>query len=235
MHSFRRLSEEELKLFAGRIARNLEGRPLDLPAAAHREAVAEMVRRLGAAAGYYEILGVDPAAPVLEIHEAYERAARLVHPNHAQRLGLTGREGVLTLLFERWTEAYLSLSHPDSRKQYDRERPDWSSAPRAAVARAQEAHRLYEQARILAGAEKYHAAVELLREVVRTTPKADYLALLGLLQTKNPFWLHSAEEHLRRAIALGAQDPALPAALAEVQRRIESGDSEHDSREVEIL
>jgi len=78
---------------------------------------------------------------------------------------------------------------------------------------------------------------------VRTTPKPDYLSLLGLLEAKNPRWLHHAEEHLRRAIALGAKDTVLPTALAEVRRRIEAGETaatgvrgaESDSQDVEIL
>jgi tetratricopeptide (TPR) repeat protein len=109
------------------------------------------------------------------------------------------------------------------------------------VSRNEEAQRLYDRARSLAAAEQYHAAIELLREAVRTTPKADYLALLGLFEARNPRWLHHAEEHLRKAIAQGSKDSSLPAALAEVRRRIESGDtagssaSGGDSQEVEFL
>jgi curved DNA-binding protein CbpA len=234
MLPFRSLSEEELRLFTDRIACSLVEKPLDLPEAEHREEIASLVRRVGTAS-YYEILGLDSMAPILAIHEAYERLARIVHPEHAERVGLAGREGVLEMLFEQVTEAYLTLSHSGNRKQYDRERPDRDGDRPPPVSRDQEAQRLYEEARILAADEKFHAAVELLREAVRTTPKPDYLALLGLLQTKNPFWLRSAEEHLRRAIALGAKDPALPAALEEVQRRIESGDTSHVSRDGEIL
>lgn len=232
MPPVRRVSEEELRLFSDRIVRSLAERPAELAVAAHREEVASLVRRVGEAS-FYEMLGVDPAAPVLKVHEAYERVARQVHPSNAERLDLTGREGVLNLLFERVTEAYLTLSYTDRRKVYDRESP--AAPPPVAVPRADEAHRLFEKARVLAAAEQLHAAVELLREAVRTTPKADYLALLGLLQTRNRLWLRHAEENLRQAIAKGARDPALPAALAEVRKRIESGAMTDDSQEVETL
>jgi curved DNA-binding protein CbpA len=240
MLPLRRLSEEELRLFADRIAVNLVNRPLDMPIAAQREKVAVLLRRMGEAT-LYELLEIDPVSPVLKVHEGYERVARLVHPDNAKRLDLMGREGVLQVLFERITEAYLTLSDPDQRKRYDREQPIWRTAEKPVVSRVDEAQRLYERARALAAAEQFHAAIELLREAVRTTPKADYLALLGLLQTKNPHWLRYAEEHLRRAIELGAKDSSLPGALAEVRRRIDSGESASpsntasDSHEVEIL
>jgi len=239
MTTLRRLSEEELRLFLDRIGASLQDRPLEIDAAAHRERLAALLRRMGEAS-LYELLDVDVASPVLRIHEGFERMARLVHPDNAQRLDLMGREGVLEVLFERVTEAYLTLSDPDRRKLYDREQPSWQSeAP--PMPRPEEAQRLYERARSYAAAEQFHAAIELLREAVRTTPKADYLALLGLLETRNPLWLHHAEEHLRRAIGQGAKDPSLPAALAEVRRRIETGDTAEsdktasDSHEVEII
>ena len=94
MPPVRRVSEEELRLFSDRIVRSLAERPAELAVAAHREEVASLVRRVGEAS-FYEMLGVDPAAPVLKVHEAYERVARQVHPSNAERLDLTGREGVL--------------------------------------------------------------------------------------------------------------------------------------------
>ena len=235
-----RISKEELRLFSDRIAASLAQRPVDLAVPAHREQVAALLRQVGEAS-LYDLLGIDPAAPALKVHEGYERVARVVHADHAERLGLAGREGVLEVLFERVTEAYLTLSDPDRRKRYDRERPEWRPAPTPAASRSEEAQRLVDKARSLAAAEQYHAAIELLREAVRTTPKADYLALLGLFEARNPRWLHHAEEHLRRAIAQGAKDVSLPAALAEVRRRIESGEttgssaSGGDSQEVEFL
>src|SRR6185312_5749901 len=42
-------------------------------------------------------------------------------PANAGRLGLAGREGVLEMLFERLTLAYLTLIQTDRRKVYDRD------------------------------------------------------------------------------------------------------------------
>jgi len=234
----RRLSGEELSLFSDRIAATLVTRPLDIAVASHRERVADLMRRMGDAT-LYELLGIDPTSPVIKVHEGYERCARLVHPDNAERLDLMGREGVLQVLFERVTEAYLTLSDPDRRKSYDREQPIFRTPEAPAVSRADEARRLFEKARILASGDQLHSAIELLREAVRTTPKADYLALLGMLETRNPRWLHHAEEHLRRAIEQGSPDSTLPGALAEVRRRLETGESPDssgkDSQDVEVI
>jgi curved DNA-binding protein CbpA len=240
MTALRRLSEEELRLFLARIAASLLERPLDLPAEAHRERLAEILRRMGEAS-LYDLLDIDVASPVLKIHEGFERMGRLVHPDNARRLDLAGREGVLEVLFERVTEAYLTLSDPDRRKLYDREHPIWQLQGTPLVSRPEEAQRLYEKARTFAAGDQVHAAIELLREAVRTTPKAEYLAMLGVLESRNPLWLHHAEDHLRRAIGQGAKDPSLPAALAEIRRRIETGETpasdngSSDSHEVEFI
>ncbi len=73
--------------------------------------------------------------------------------------------------------------------------------------------------------------------MVRTTPKAEYVSLLGMLEAKNPRWLRSAEQNLQRALNLGAQDAGLKEALQEVREKlarldagkpIETGDDAED-------
>jgi curved DNA-binding protein CbpA len=223
------LSPEELRLFSGRIAHSLDERPLDLDQTAHRERVAGLLRQVGDAS-LYDLLTLDRRAAVQEIHQAYERLARIVHPHHALRLGLAGREGVLELLFERATHAYLVLSDPEQRKRYDRELSPEPPGVADAAARAQEARevarRYFERAASLSEAGDFHFAVELLRQAARTDPRPEYSALLGRLQARNQRWLRRAADSLRRAIALGADDPELPAALAGVLGRIEAGEAE---------
>src|SRR4028118_2028725 len=114
------VSEEELRLFDERIARSLKERPQDISYDAHREWIAALVREMGEAT-HYRFLGIEPTASNLEIHEAYERTARMAHRGNAKRVGLEGREDVLQVLFERATEAYLTLVDRDRRKRYDRE------------------------------------------------------------------------------------------------------------------
>ena len=98
MSAHRELTDEEFRLFSERIARGLAERPLTVPAREHRERVAELLRQLGEST-FYHLLGIDPTSGAREVHEAYDEVARLVHPSHARRVGLEGREGVLKLLF----------------------------------------------------------------------------------------------------------------------------------------
>jgi hypothetical protein len=241
--SLARLTEEELRLFSDRISRSLAERPQAMEVQAHRERIALLVREMGEAT-HYEFLGIEPTASALEVHEGFQRTARLVHPANAARLGFSGREGALQVLFERATEAYLTLSAIDRRKQYDRELGPrlWKQRiPAATVTAAEEAVRLFERARALAAAGQVHSAVELLRESVRMSPKAEALALLGTLEAKNPHWLHDAEQHLDRAIRQGAQSPGLPEALQKVQEklaRLASGqplETDEEDEEVRVV
>jgi len=224
-------SAEELRLFEERIARNLRERPLAVEPAAHRAEVGSLVGRVGEAS-FYELLAVGPGASAQEIHDAYERLARLVHPSHAAGLGLAGKEGVLKLLFERATEGYLTLSHPERRKHYDREMGVrlWSGEATAAARNEegqQVARRYYAKAKILAASEEYHLGIELLRQAVRMDPRPEYYALLGQLFAKNPLWLRHAAESLDRAIELGAADPAIAAARESVREQM-AVDASHD-------
>ncbi len=238
-----RVTEEELRLFSDRIARSLAERPVQMEVEAHRERAAALLRDLGEAT-HYEILGIDPTASALEVHDGFERTARLVHPRQADRLGLAGREMALQVLFERVTEAYLTLSSLDSRKRYDRELGPriWvrrDPAPR--ISRAEEGDRFYDRARALASSGQIHSAVELLREAVRMTPKPEYLAFLGMLEAKNPHWLGMAERNLERAIELGAKSAGLAEALEEVRRKLarqaagERLEADDDSGDVQVI
>lgn len=237
-----RLSEEELRLFSERIARSLAERPQTLAAAAHREQIALLVREMGEAT-HYQFLGIEATASALEVHEGFERTARLVHPANASRLGFIGREGALEVLFERAVEAYLTLSAIDARKRYDREMGPrlWERQAAPRVTPDVEAKRLYERARALAAAEQIHPAVELLRRAVLLAPKAEALALLGTLEAKNPHWLDQAEKHLERALEMGAGTAGLPEALQKVREnlaRLAAGqpfEADSEDQEVQVV
>jgi hypothetical protein len=225
-----RPTEDELRIFSARIARGLTERPLDLDPDFHRERVAGLMRKAGEAS-FYQILDLPPTAAAQEIHEAYDQIARLVHPMNAFRLGLGGREGVLDMLFERVTQAYLSLSHPERRKAYDRSFSSqaWAAALGPGMDKRREevrdvADRYHKRALELIAKDELYLAIELLREAVRISPQAELYALLGRLQAKNPRWLRAAAESLQQAMALGSRDPDLPAALHDAQQRLASGE-----------
>ncbi len=223
------LSNEEMRLFSTRVERDLAAHPLELDPMLHRQRVAELVGRVGEAT-FYDLLGVGPGASADEVYAAYDRLARLVHPSHAEALGLAGKEGVLVLLFERATQAYLTLSHPDRRKRYDGELGDrlWSSGT-SGGARLEEEHqvarRYFLRANVLAASEEYHQAIDLLRTAARIDPRSEYYALLGQLEAKNPLWLRLAEANLARAVELGGPSPGLEAALLKVREQRSATDA----------
>ena len=223
MEAQRGLSDEEFKLFSDRVGRGLKERPLVVLPKEHREQVAELLRQIGEAT-FYHLLGIDPGTGAREVHEAYDRVARLVHPVNARRLGLEGREGVLELLFERATLAYLTLSDTDRRKAYDREAGParWTALRVSQASNQEEAKRCLAQARNLAEAEEYHSAIELLRKAVFLAPTHESVSLLGLLLAKNPQWLDDAMEMLERAEEMGSTDPAVPEMLTELRETIKA-------------
>lgn len=217
-------TDDELAQFSRRIARSLADHPFDGDSEVHRGEIARLIHAVGSAT-FYELLDLPPTASEDEIHDGYERLARAVHPTHAPALGLAGREGVLDLLFERATAAYLTLNHPERRRRYDREVDIGGPAQPSGAVRVEEIRRLarqfYERATGLAGAGDYHFAVELLRQAVRTDPQPEYFAALGRALAQNPNWLGAAEENLQRAVELGHRDVETVGALKQVRERRE--------------
>ena len=220
----RELTDEEYRLFNERIARGLAERPLTISPREHKERVAELLKQLGDAT-FYHLLGIDPASGAREVHEAYDRVARLVHPSHGSRVGLEGREEVLKVLFERATLGYLTLADLDRRKKYDREvGPErWTALQTSTASREEDSRRFLARARELAEAEDSETAIELLRKSVRQAPNAEAYGLLGLLLARNPQSLEEALESLERAEEMGSTEPGLPEALKEVREKVGQG------------
>jgi len=222
--SLHAVTPHELALFSERIARSLAERPLELGAEEHRERVAAMLREVGGVT-FYQLLSLGPTASPEKVHEGYERVARLVHPSHAPSLGLEGREGVLEVLFERATAAYVTLSHPGKRRDYDREIgpagwPETTTGKSRAEENRDRARGYFNRATAFAAKDDFHFAIELLREAVRIDPQAKYFVLLGDLQTRNQHWLRHAAESYARALEIGGPDPQVEEAIVRVRQRM---------------
>lgn len=209
-----------IERFLTRIADSIERLPLDLDPGEHRRQLSELMGNLGELT-HYQLLGVDMSSTAEEIHDAYSKLARLVHPVHAESLGLAGRESALQLLFERATEAYLTLSDKERSRDYllrlGPESGDARSRP-SAEARVEEARELarrnFKLARGMAQREEYHFAIELLNQIIRTDPRAEYYALLAECQSRNPQWQQKAVFSYRKALELDPGDASLHCGLA---------------------
>ncbi len=186
----------------------------------HRQRLKELMRQLGEL-NHYELLGVPLGARIEEIHDAYSELARLVHPSHSRRLGLGDKQGGLELLFERATEAYLTLSDPERTRAYlDRvggalETEQFQPSPEK---RRQElrdmAAEKYRLAVNYAAREEYHFAVQLLEQALEVDSRPEYWVLLGECQGRNPRWLERALYSYSQAVQLSGQDPELRCRLA---------------------
>ena len=227
-----------LQRFLERVGRDLEREPLKLGAEEHRRLLADLLARCGAAT-HFEILGLATGAEEAEVAAAFQRLARRVHPRHAAPLGLEDQAGVLEILFERATEAYLVLSDPQRRAEYVRTAAvERQRAPADPERRAEEARSvardLLRRAERLLGREDRFFAVELLRQAVRLDPRsAEAWALLGRTQMENPHWLHTAEDSLRRAAQLRPESADYRFLLGELaERREDREEAERRYREV---
>lgn len=219
------LSRKLLERFDARIAEDLERDPLGLDHEAHRRKLADLMARLGGL-NYYELLGTSVGSSADEIHSAYTRLARLVHPSHAKALGLEGMEAGIVLLFERATEAYLTLSDQDRRGQYLQKVgafSDGSLFGRTEESRKEEVEELagrnYKMARQLVNRQDYYYAIELLNQAIRMEARPEYFSLLAHCQSQNPQWYDKAVSNYSRAIQLNPKDADLRAALADVYEK----------------
>ncbi|HVS65773.1 MAG TPA: tetratricopeptide repeat protein [Thermoanaerobaculia bacterium] len=203
----------------------LDARPVRLDANAHYEIVADRVTRLSSL-NHYEILDLEIHSDEREVHRAYDRIGRLVHPVHAKRLGVSAP--ALSLVFEQATVAYLTLMDAERRAGYN-----YSAGIEGAASlspeergrrRVKAARKAHERARQLAKKEEIHFAIELARQAVAMDPQPKYLALLGRLLARNPQWFTESIDTYHRAIELAPDDLDLRLEMAE--RYEERGEDE---------
>jgi tetratricopeptide (TPR) repeat protein len=213
------VSARALQRFLERISESLEDQRVQMAAETHRAFLAELIGHMGER-NYYELLGLQLDAGEEKVLSAYNELARKVHPEHAARLGLLGREDTLRMLFERVTEAYLTLADPVRRSSYNtlmglhqkvQVQPEQRSQEKRQLART-----LYQRGVDALASMDYSTAVDLLKEAARMDPNGSYWLALGNAQAKNPNWRHHAVESFERALELMPDDVAANLAFAQV-------------------
>ncbi|REJ74217.1 MAG: DUF4388 domain-containing protein [Acidobacteria bacterium] len=223
-----RILESLVDRFLARMSARLQERPIELPAAEHKQKVIRLISQLGSM-NFYELLGVDLHADEASIHSAYEDLALLVHPEHAERLGIRGRGAALRLVFERATAAYLTLNDPERRAQYNQQAgiDGLMHGGKALIGDEQRmlARENYRKARNLLEHEELHFALEMVRQALRVEPRAEYYALLGDIQSRNPKWVGQATESYRQAIKREPENAEYRVALGKLLEK--AGQANH--------
>ncbi len=233
------LSARLLEQFTARIAEDLESEPLALDAEAHRARLGKLLSGLGQM-NYYQLLDIDPRADGEQIFTAYSSLARIVHPSHASRLGLEGKEVAVSVMFEKATEAYLTLSDPRRRASYNTMAGVHVQVAVDQDQRDEEKRSIavqnYRRAASCLSQMDFSLAVDLLKEAARMDPRPEYFARLGLAQSKNPNWHRHAVESYRQAVELDPDDAGTRAAygtlLEEMDRRDEAREQYREALEL---
>ncbi|MEE2777090.1 MAG: DnaJ domain-containing protein, partial [Acidobacteriota bacterium] len=188
------LSRVSLELFLGRVGRDLEARGVEGSPESRCIRVADVLRNFGVWT-HYELLGVGRHDDEASIHRGYVELAKVSHPNNAARLGLEGQDAALLTIFEVATQAYLTLSNPDRRKEYDRDLGPEIAEPHSEQRRLEKAsvaRDMYLRARRMMLEEEFQPVLELMRQAIRLDPQAEYYVLQGQVQLRNPDWKSGA-------------------------------------------
>jgi len=170
------------------------------------------------AKSHFEALGIERTATEAQVKEAYFRLAKRFHPDTHHDPNMADLRDKLETVFIRLGEAYEVLRNARSRAAYESElasrapRPS-APDPRAAPASAPPAPipamdpavaaQSVRRADRLMLEEKYWDAIQLLEpavSVLEGKPKQKARLLLARAYTKNPNWIHQAEETLHEVV-----------------------------------
>jgi tetratricopeptide (TPR) repeat protein len=184
---------------------------------------------------HFEVLGIERAATDAQVKDAYFRLAKRFHPDTHHDPNMADLRDKLEAVFIRLGEAYEVLRSPRSRAAYESELA--SRAPRPAPAPAAAAPspapapamdpalalQSVRRAEKHMEQEKYWDAIQLLEAAVPVLEgKQKQRARLDLARayTKNPNWVHQAEETLHEVVR---DDPKNPEAYLALGRLYKAG------------
>jgi hypothetical protein len=171
------------------------------------------------AKSHFEALGIERTATDAQVKEAYFRLAKRFHPDTHHDPNMADLRDKLETVFIRLGEAYEVLRNPRSRAAYESDTA--SRAPRAPAPEARAAApppapagpppamdptvaaQSVRRAEKYMAEEKYWDAIQLLEvavPVLAGKPKQRARLDLARAYTKNPNWVHQAEETLHEVV-----------------------------------
>ena len=167
--------------------------------------VDEMLERFSALQGqnFYQVLGLTPSASEPEVLHAYYSLAKRLHPDKFSEDETKSRA---ERVFAAITEAYATLSKPESRREYDKslsQTGDKPSSESTAASAAEVARQNYLHGRALYEKQEMVKALSFFEHAVEQDPgKEEYHRYLALVQSRNPRLRKEAERHFLRAIEM---------------------------------
>ena len=162
---------------------------------------------------YYELLGVSPSASAAEVRKAYARLAREKHPD---RFTDPVEKERAQKLFQDITHAFNTLTNPERRAEYDRER-ERGPQPETPEEIAADA---FERGQAALAAGQADEAITLLQTAVYHSPeKSAYHAALGQALGRLPAHAREAVQVLEKATQLDPRNASAFAELAVVLAR----------------
>ncbi len=170
--------------------------------------VDELYNKLGNV-GYYEILGLKEDASLSDIKKTYYKMAKEFHPDKHFYLDMD-MKGKLSLIFSYITSAYSTISNPQERQDYDKEKKDDPERHASGVVTAQGK---FDQGIAEMNKRNYADAAELFGQASYMNNKeSEYCYYYGLALYRMGK-LKEAESEMRKAIKL---DPMNAEYLAEI-------------------
>jgi len=155
---------------------------------------------------HYQVLGVEPGAPVSAIKKAYYKLAKKYHPDIHFRTSEEGLKDKLTTIFDRINKAYEVLGDEGKRAEYDLSLSMARFPKGKEEAKGEDIQRAEEQFK--RGVEEfkkgnYWGSSESFKWATKLNPqKAVYWSHLALALSQIPRRLHDAEEACKKAIEL---------------------------------
>jgi curved DNA-binding protein CbpA len=150
---------------------------------------------------YYQVLDLNKEATPSEVKKAYFIAARQYHPDLFSRDLPYDVKEKIDDVFDFITQAYQTLSHEISRKDYDQKKKKAATVVKSdsrnkGDVQFRKGKTLYDQSR-------FKEALVFLEDAVRLDPnQANYFLLLALTQSKIEMYHRQAEKNFLKAIEL---------------------------------
>jgi len=148
----------------------------------------------------YQVLGVATGSLSDDVRRAYYGLAKKFHPDKFRREDMKAKA---EKVFAHITEAYSTLSNPETRTKYDEDQAirKGSHAQEKKADGGDMAHMNFKHGKDMFDKGKLGEAISFLQNACDQDPsKAEHFHYLAMAQSRNPRWKKDAEENFLKAI-----------------------------------